>query len=145
MEPELSPPEAEAPDIFLEYRLTSMLLSLIVAIRGDHGEQISSEYVPPLEKLQSPRRRALNALVNVLVRNTEAFAVTSDSADTLEVLVMQEANDSMDSTSLDHSTMVPNSRWSDPPGERPWLISVQRGVSRWAEIVASPSSFAAKP
>jgi hypothetical protein len=65
MAPEVSSPETdETLNVFLEYRLTSMLLALIAAINGPRDDP--PQYEPPLERSQSSRR-ILNALANILV------------------------------------------------------------------------------
>jgi hypothetical protein len=73
MDPGQSSPKTDAPDVFLEYRLTSMLLALVATLSGHRG---ATTYEPPLERSQSSRK-TLNALANILVRNTEVVAVTA--------------------------------------------------------------------
>jgi hypothetical protein len=144
MAPESSSTEL---DVFLEYRLTSMLLSLVATMVATIGNSRLkySNYEPPLENTQSSAARALNALAAILVRDAEVVAVTYfdpssdsplswDSPNTFEVLVMQEGM----------GTMVPH---SDPPTpvQRPWLTIIQPGQSKWGEITASPWCCTSKP
>ena len=71
------PDETDAPDALLEYCLTMMVLSLVLAING--GRHVAPEFEPPLEKSQSPRRQILNAFANIAVHGPEVVAVTTSS------------------------------------------------------------------
>jgi hypothetical protein len=152
MAPEPSLPETVDLDVFLEYHLTSMLLSLVVAIVDQSYHLNPPEYEPPLDKSLSLRRRALDGLTDILVRNAEVVAVTTsgfrpppgsyssrDTPNTLEILVMQEETNST-------STTV-HSQCSGPPtlAQEPWLTTIPLGQSKFGEIMASPWSCVAKP
>jgi hypothetical protein len=99
MSEQSSPQTPASEDVFLEYRLTSMLLALVAAMNGGQRQSI---YEPTLEKSQSSRR-TLNALANILVRDVEIIAVTAiaehspsddpPEANTLEVFAIQEDDD----------------------------------------------------
>lgn len=143
--PERSLPETDAPDALLEYRLTTMVLSLVLAING--GRRVAPEFEPPLEKSQSPRRQILNAFANIAVRGPEVVAVTapdpsddgnssSPAAHILEVFAMEE-NDSIGSPSFHDITMAPNTRREDLKREQ-WLTRIDTGKSKWADIMDSP-------
>jgi hypothetical protein len=154
MAPEVSSPETdETLNVFLEYRLTSMLLALIAAINGPRDDP--PQYEPPLERSQSSCR-ILNALANILVRNTEVVAISANAnrppdniqqAETLAVFAVeeddeQEANELPSlSTSLRNFTMVRNTEWSSATvAEGTWFTNVKQGESKWAEIMANPWS-----
>jgi hypothetical protein len=172
--PELSSPKTDEPNnVFLEYRLNSMLLALVAAMNGG---QRQSTYEPTLEKSSS--RRTLNALANILVRDAEIIAVTAfaepydnvPEANTLEIFAMQEEDDPAQKdneltqevdnpmqdvgkpTSPRVVTMVPTTQWSDSSkaslerfSEGSWIRNVEPGESKWSEIQRDPWSFPAKP
>jgi hypothetical protein len=142
--------------VLLEYRLTSMLLALVATIAGD--EHDTPKYDPPLERSSS--HRTLNALANILVRNTEIVAVTATAvhlahdsapAETLEVFAVQaEADESPSTTTssspsetLSNVTMIPNTEWSDatiiPEGS--WFTTIGQGESKLSKIRDKPWSF----
>jgi hypothetical protein len=146
---------AEKDEVLLEYRLTSMLLALVATIVGEDSEHDTSKYDPPLERSSS--HRTLNALANILVRNTEVVAVTATAissahdnprANTLEVFAVQaeadESPTSSPSETLSNITMIPNTEWSDthPIPEGSWFTTVQQGKSKLSEITGNPWSVA---
>jgi len=144
---ELSLPETDASGALLEYRLTAMVLALVSTINGA-GRHVALEFEPTLEKSQSPRRRILNAFANIAARGPEVIAVTTpDSSDDggsfspathiVEVLAMDEENDSMGSSSFCDTTVMTNTEWKDPKRER-WLTKIETGKSKWADIMDSP-------
>jgi hypothetical protein len=138
-------PETDVADTLLEYRLTTMILALVSAING--GRSDSPKFESPLEKSQSPRRRALNAFANIAVRGTEVVAVTTpDSSDdggssspaaTLEQFAVEEENDAKCSPCLHTITVMANTEWEDPRRDR-LVTKIDTGKSKWADIMDSP-------
>jgi hypothetical protein len=157
MEPERSPPNTKDVDPILEYRLASMLLSLVATINKD-GRENKWEYNAVLEKSQAPHLRVMNALAQALPRDNEVVAITVSGilphgpnaarkeANTLAILVMQEGESEPTKLvpSFRHFTMIPNTRWDDPPATE-WLTVIRPGESKWTKIKDSPWHCEAKP
>jgi hypothetical protein len=125
---------AAASDIFLEYRLASVLLCLVWTIGRE--QPLTAKYTFPLDTLPE-HRRILNAVANILVRNSEAVAVTAVTANPslngniLQIYITQQSS---------------SSRIATHNAQRDSILEqkAEAGQSRWAEIKTSPWSYARK-